>query len=234
MGKDKYRSARRGMARTFGKKATQIGGQFTPRLIEMLESAPYRVLSLSAHRVLSRLEIELGNHGGKENGRLPCTYEHFQEYGIDRDSIAPAIRELVALGFVEITEHGTAGNREFRRPNRFRLTFRHTERAGPTEDWRAIKTNEEALAIAREARSSKTKTSRGFPRVSVGETPSETASVPLGETPTTGPVGKTPTTSISPPTYISPGGASVSGEGTAREVADRVCIVVTGQGATVH
>src|SRR5262249_26631794 len=35
-------------------------------------------------------------------------------YGIDRHAIGPAIRELVALGFVEITEHGRAGNADWR------------------------------------------------------------------------------------------------------------------------
>ena len=49
-----------------------IPGQFAPRLIEMLESPAYCVLSLSARRVLDRLEIELGHHGGKDNGRTSC------------------------------------------------------------------------------------------------------------------------------------------------------------------
>ena len=160
----------------FGKRATSIQGQFAPRLIDMLVSPAYRVLSLSARRIFDRLEIELANHGGKENGRLPCTYEHFQEYGIDRDSIAPAIRELVALGFIEVTEHGTAGNSEFRRPNLFRITYRNTDGAGPknrsgagrTDEWRAVKTIERAVELATAARSKKSNPSRGFSHVSVG------------------------------------------------------------------
>jgi hypothetical protein len=51
----------------------KIAGQFAPRLIEMLESPAYRVLSGPAHRILSRLEIEHGHHGGHENGRLPVS-----------------------------------------------------------------------------------------------------------------------------------------------------------------
>ena len=57
-------------------------------------------------------------------GRLPVTYEDFERYGIDRHSIAPAIREAVALGFLEVTERGRAGNAEWRRPNYFRLTYK--------------------------------------------------------------------------------------------------------------
>jgi len=98
------------------RRRTQIDGQFAARLIQMLESPPYRQLSLSARRVLDRLEIELGHHGGMDNGRLPVTFDNFQRYGIDRHAIAPAIRELVALGFIEITEHGRAGNADWRCP----------------------------------------------------------------------------------------------------------------------
>jgi hypothetical protein len=72
----------------------------------MLESPAYRVLSLSGHRVLARLEIELGHHGGADNGRLPVTYADFQRYGIERKSIPPAIREVEALGFARVTERG--------------------------------------------------------------------------------------------------------------------------------
>jgi hypothetical protein len=55
-------------------RRTRIGGQFAACLIEMLESPAYRVLSLSARRVLDRIDIELGHHGGNDNGRLPVTH----------------------------------------------------------------------------------------------------------------------------------------------------------------
>ena len=86
------------------RKRIKIDGPFSPRLVEMLESPAHRVLSLSAHRVLHRLEIELGHHGGTENGNLQTTYEQFVDFGIHRHSIASAIRELVALGFIQVTE----------------------------------------------------------------------------------------------------------------------------------
>jgi hypothetical protein len=117
----------------------------------MLRSPAWRVLSLSARRLLDRLEIEHANHGGAENGRLPVTYENLEAYGIHRHAIGPAIREVVALGFVEITEAGRAGNAEFRRPNLFRLTYLNTN-VGPTDEWQKIAENE-AEEIARAARS---------------------------------------------------------------------------------
>ncbi len=133
-------------------RRTKIQGQFAARTIDMLESPAFRVLSLSARRVLDRLEIELAHHGGQDNGKLPCTYQHFHEYGIHRHAIGPGIRECVALGFIEITERGRAGNAEFRTPNLFRLTYKPTRVEGPTDDWRIVGSIEGADALARSAR----------------------------------------------------------------------------------
>ena len=147
----------------------RIGEQFVSLRVSMLRSPAYRVLSLSARRVLDRIGIEHMAHGGAENGKLPVTYEHFAEYGIHKDSIAPAIRECVALGFLEITEPGRAGNAEFRRPALYRLTYLYTGRANATDEWHRIKTDEEAFALARAARnipSKKQKSTPGFRPVS--------------------------------------------------------------------
>ncbi|ESW88657.1 hypothetical protein NKH47_14690 [Mesorhizobium sp. M1060] len=156
-----------GVARK-GRK-TKIAGQFSWRLVEMQESPAYRVLSQSGHRVLDRLEIELGHHGGNDNGKLPTTFDQFEDYGIHRHAIAPAVREVVALGFVEITQEGRAGNAEWRQPNLFRLTYRHLDKAEPTNDWRQIDTLEAAEMIARAARaaSEKQNSSGGKRQISV-------------------------------------------------------------------
>ena len=115
-------------------RKNSIDGQFAARTIAMMESPAYQILSLAAHRLLARIEIELAHHGGNDNGKLPVTFDHFAEYGIDRHSIAPAMREVCALGFVEITEQGRAGNAEWRRPNLFRLTYRPVGNARPTDE----------------------------------------------------------------------------------------------------
>lgn len=140
------------------KRRNQISGQFSPRLTEMLKSPAYRVLSRSAHMVISRIEIELGSHGGNDNGRLPVTTDDFVEYGMHRTSVAPAIREAEALGFIRVTERGRGGNAEYRTPNLFFLTFAHARDSGknpPTHDWRRIKTIDEAGQIAHAARAAK-------------------------------------------------------------------------------
>ena len=132
-------------------RRNRFDGPFAGRLITMLESPAFRVLSLSGHRVLARIEIELKRHGGDDNGKLPITYEQFVEYGIHRHAIAPAIRECETLGFLEV-ERGQAGNREYREPSTYRLTYQPVGRARPTHDWQRIQTLEDAEAMARAAR----------------------------------------------------------------------------------
>ncbi len=102
--------------------------------------------------MLDRIEIEFASHGGTTNGRLPIPYDDFERYGIHRHAIAPAIRECVALGFIEVTEAGRAGNAEYRKPNLFRLTCRHTDNGPATNEWQRIKTVEQAHELARAAR----------------------------------------------------------------------------------
>jgi hypothetical protein len=173
----------------------------------MLESPAHCALSLSGRKILDRLEIELYRHGGKpeENGRLPCTFNHFVEFGIERHAIGPAIRELVALGFVEITRKGCAGNAGYRQSTWYRLTYRH---AGSdkriTDEWRRIETREEAGTSAKAARTAMPE-QRSKNKSPVRETPTGTGAgkptnrgpSPVRETPTTSPVRETPTTSIS-------------------------------------
>ena len=207
-----------------GVSKMSIGGVFSWRLIEMQESPAYRVLSLSARRVLDRLEIELQRHGGKseQNGRLPCTYDHFVEYGVHRQAIAPAIRELAALGFVEVTRKGSAGNERHRQATLFLLTYRHAgsdKRVG--DGWRRIKSLEEAEAVAEAARAGKAdKRARDFGRRGARarwqkqkssdgnrtETSTENVPIPGDGNRTEG--GKSPVTETVPPLYFPGPGVS--------------------------
>lgn len=121
----------------------------------MLRSPAWRALTLTARRVIDRVEIELADHGGTDNGKLPITYDDFERYGLHRHAIGPAIREAEALGFLVVTERGRAGNAEWRKPNLFRLTIRETSHAAPTNEWDRIKTDEEAEQLARAARAAR-------------------------------------------------------------------------------
>jgi hypothetical protein len=148
------------------RKRNKISGQFAYQTIEMIESPAFRALSLSAHRVLFRIQAEHAHHAGTENGRLPVTFDQFEEYGVHRHAVGPAIRELTALGFITY-DQGTHGNGVYCIPNKFRLTFRNTdgERSDGTHEWRLIKSKGEAEAIARRARNEKKrKTANFFPQ----------------------------------------------------------------------
>jgi hypothetical protein len=133
-------------------KFAKIDGQFAPRTIEMLRSPAMAALSLTGRRILDRLEIELADHGGAENGTLPVTYDDFERFGIHRHQIKAGLAEVVALGFVEITRQGRAGNAEFRLPTLYRLTYRNTAANNPTNEWSRITTIQDAETIAKASR----------------------------------------------------------------------------------
>ena len=180
------------------RRRNQISAQFSARLIGMLEAPAYRALSRSAHLVIARIEVELGHHGGNDNGRLPVTTDNFVTYGMDRGSVAPAIREAEALGFICVTQRGHGGNAEHRSPNYFFLTFAHNRNSRaepPTHDWRRIRTLDEAERIARAARATKNPRAIALGKRSFGK---RQKAVPaknrnqLGK-PQPNPVGKTPT-----------------------------------------
>ncbi|HUT48208.1 MAG TPA: hypothetical protein VM325_02620 [Alphaproteobacteria bacterium] len=147
-----YDATGRSVSERKASKHTKIEGPFVAHLYEMLKSPAYRALSLTAHRILTRLEIEHGDHSAYLNGHLVCTYTDFQWHGARRNSITMALRELEALGFIEIVEHGRAGNREYRRPSIYRLTFLSADACKPTHEWRRIKTDAEAAEAIAKAR----------------------------------------------------------------------------------
>ena len=66
-------------------RRTTIGGQFARRRIDMLESYACRVLSLSARRVLDRLEIEMAKHAAPTTAVCPAPTT--TSNGIDRQAI---------------------------------------------------------------------------------------------------------------------------------------------------
>jgi hypothetical protein len=161
----------------------------------MLASPAYRALSLTGHRILARIELELCRHAGKDNGTLIVTYKDFQSYGIHHHAIGPGLRELEALGFIEIVQRGLAGNADHRRPHTFRLTYQPTDDGEPaTDEWQHIKTVKDAEEIAinarnprpishcRKTRKPMPETGSGSPRFSVPETGSDNPKIPVPET----------------------------------------------------
>lgn len=114
-----------------------------------------QVLNQSEHRILIRLEVALGHHGGTQNGNLAVTFKQFRLFGVDQQAIAPSLRALAALGIVEKTHQGSGGRTEYHDASSYRLTYRHTDVADPTDEWRRVKTLDEAKQIAASARKAK-------------------------------------------------------------------------------
>jgi hypothetical protein len=196
-------------------KRNAISGQWMARPIALIESPAYRALSLSAHRALSRIEIELAHHGGNDNGKLPVTFDDFERYGVRRKSIGLALDELEALGLIKITERGKmAKAAEYRRPNKFLLTTRpELDGVGPNGcGWLRIKTDDDARAAVASAHSGHENS-----KAARGETPPRAR----GETPPMRPnrQGRNATTATgrnATTIYISGGGTPNREEGLAR------------------
>lgn len=89
------RSSTRSMS-SYQRNAERLETPFVPHTLRMLSSPAWRKLSGTSRRILDRLECEHMEHGGAENGRLPCTYADFSNYGIRPSSIHRGIMEAEA------------------------------------------------------------------------------------------------------------------------------------------
>jgi hypothetical protein len=141
-----------GMGRPTGKLRTRrnkLQEVFVPHFRSMLESPAWAALSITARRILDRLELEHLSHGGVENGKLVCTYDDFVKYGAGRKYIKPAILQLRQLGFIEVTQWGRQAVGDGRVPSKYRLTYVPTVEPcyQATHEWRRFK-YDEAVRVA--------------------------------------------------------------------------------------
>src|SRR3954469_12528814 len=88
------------------RRRNRIGEQFISHSREMRESPAWRHLPDKARRILERLELEHMRHGGAQNGHLSCTYDDFLKAGVRRQAVPIAIRQCVALGFLQVMRRG--------------------------------------------------------------------------------------------------------------------------------
>lgn len=126
----------------------------------LLASPAWREVSSDARLVLDRLMLEHMAHGGHTADKLKCTYANFCEHGIRGRSIAPAIRECEAVGLLITTEKGRHSISTLRRPSTYRLTFlkgrwSDGRQMDPTDEWRTVKTCEEARRLIAAGRDQK-------------------------------------------------------------------------------
>lgn len=125
-----------------GALSPPAGEPFVWMTRELLSSEAYRSLSLTARKVLDRIEIEHMNHAGRENGRLKVTYVDFIDHGVPRGCILPAIRELEEKGLINRTFRGRRSHGDDPgKPGEYRLTWIgavvDTGALAPTNEWKA-------------------------------------------------------------------------------------------------
>jgi DNA-binding HxlR family transcriptional regulator len=102
--------------------------------LEVLESEAFRSLSINARRACDRLIIENGRHSRLENGALRVSARQFHDWGVTKDCLTPAIRELEARGLIEVSPGEATG--ALRPPHIYRLTFYGTLEKPATDEWR--------------------------------------------------------------------------------------------------
>jgi hypothetical protein len=142
-------------------KRGSLNGRFIGHTLDLRKSAAWQALPDKARRVLDRLELELMEHGGYNNGDLTCTYSDFIKAGLHRrNDISLAIRQCVELGFVEVKQ-GTRSIAHYRNRSLYRLTHVLSRKTGqkdniePTNEYRRIKTDEDAQAALLRAAASR-------------------------------------------------------------------------------
>jgi hypothetical protein len=133
------------------RKPDEANPSFIMARLVMLDSVAYWALKPIEVRILAVIEIEHMRHGGVENGRLIVTRRQLEKRGIPKMAIAPGLRALEALGFIEITQRGAAGIGDHAQAHRFRLTY---VQPNPTDEWRRHHDPAMARAVAETARKS--------------------------------------------------------------------------------
>jgi hypothetical protein len=132
-------------------KPDEANPAFIMTRLVMLDSVAYWALKPIERTILSVIEIEHMRHGGVENGRLIVTRRQFEKRGIPLKAIAPGLRALEELGFIEITERGAAGIGDHAQAHPFRLTY---VQPNPTDEWRKHHDAGMSRAVAETARKS--------------------------------------------------------------------------------
>jgi DNA-binding HxlR family transcriptional regulator len=107
--------------------------------LSLMESDAFRSLSINARRALDRLVIEHFNHNRIENGNLRVSARQFHEWGVTKDCLTAAVRELEEKGLLA-TERGEAKG-VLMPPFVYRLTFYATLDDPPSNEWRAWVSN---------------------------------------------------------------------------------------------
>ena len=96
------------------------------------------------------LEIEHMRHKGCANGNLFKSYRQFVSAGFNRNTVSTMTKLAEALGFIKVTRETGIGSRDLRDASAYTLTYLPSgvgRDIPPTDDWKRIKTPEQAAQI---------------------------------------------------------------------------------------
>jgi hypothetical protein len=128
-------------------KRFKFDGPFIGETYEMLKSLAFNSLSPTAHLILVRLKIEYAMSGGRENGKIICTFRQLQDFcGARTAKVRAAIDELAGLGFIKV-RNGVPGVKGFGRSTEFGLTYLPKPGTDimPTDEWKRFDTTEKVV-----------------------------------------------------------------------------------------
>lgn len=132
------------------KKSWTVPGAWSPRRLELLLSPSWRNAPRAMKALLEELEIEHLRHKGSANGHLFKSYTQFVEAGFNKTTVSNMTKMAEALGLLKINRNSGVGKPDLKDACEYTLTYLPTGIGGsvaPTDDWKRIKTDEQALAI---------------------------------------------------------------------------------------
>lgn len=141
--------------------------------VELMQSAAWRAMGLSARLLIDRIMIEHRAENGLGNGRLKVTHLQFAEHGVGKSAIRAAIEECEVLGLLQVDKGGRYNGSN--KPSTYRLTFYAThDGSPPTNEWRVV-----TPEMIERMRPAKTKRMRSLANLKIGSgTPTDRGTVP--------------------------------------------------------
>ncbi|MFK0339187.1 hypothetical protein ACIQT7_18115 [Agrobacterium deltaense] len=150
------------------KKSWTVPGAWSPRRLELLVSPAWRNAPRAMKALLEELEIENMRHKGSANGQLFKSYTQFVEAGFNKTTVSSMTKMAEALGLLKVNRNSGVGKPDLRDACAYTLTYLPTGIGGsvaPTDEWKRVRTDEQALAIV--LRNSKEKVKKLHRRVRV-------------------------------------------------------------------
>lgn len=137
------------------KKEWKISGAYVPHRLEMLQSPAWQAAPRPMKEWLEVLEIEHMRHKGCANGQLFKSYTQFIAAGFNRNTVSMMSKLSEALGFVRINRTTGTSKGDLRDACAYTLTYLPSgpgRDVAPTDDWKRLKTIDQAERVIADMR----------------------------------------------------------------------------------